>query len=49
MDGKGQTDLLDELFVGDGARVLPQHPFNDRRPRRVVPGIERGDHSINVH
>ena len=49
MDGQSQADFLEELVVGDGAGVVAEHSLDYRGLVGVEPGVEGGDHSVNVH
>lgn len=44
-----QTELLDQLRVGNSAGVLTEHSLGDGRFGGVEPGAESGDHSLSIH
>lgn len=48
-DRQRQADLLDQLSVGHGSAVLPQHPLDDLGLVGVESAAEGGGHGRDIH
>ena len=49
MDRQRQTDLLDQLRVGDAAGAVPQDPRDHQDLVGIEPVVEHGYQRLDIH